>query len=139
MSRKCIHCNKAFEPKSPHHLFCSKAHCNAYNAGKDWSSFLKKLLNNNSKERKQLTVLYLLKLLDKQNGRCAISGVELTKITGKGVVPTNVSIDRIRPGKPYVVGNIRLVCTFVNSFRGNLSDKDFIWWIKRIAENNGAS
>lgn len=137
MYRECIHCSKKFKYTKPHHLFCSKAHANTYNAGKSWDNFLKKLLYNNAKNRKKLSVKYLLYLYKKQDGKCALSGVELTRITGMGSVPTNASIDRIRPDGGYVPGNVRLLCNFVNSFRSNLSDKDFKWWCEKIA--NGPS
>ena len=131
--RKCVHCQKLFQPKSVHHFFCSVTHRQAYNKGKDWPSYFKRLLGNNAKERKQLSVDILEELYKKQNGRCVLSGVPLTKIVGHGQVSTNASIDRIRPGKAYTKGNIRLVCSFVNSFRGNLSDSEFKWWCGKIS------
>lgn len=77
----------------------------------------------------------MLKLLHKQGAKCALSGVELTKITGKGLVPTNASIDRIDPKKGYVPGNVRWLCAWVNSFRGNSDDKTLVWWCERIVNH----
>jgi hypothetical protein len=134
LQNNCLHCQKQFTPKQPNHLFCRRSHKDQYNKAASWEGFFKRLCN--TKERKSITVKFLLDLYDKQNGRCALSGVEMTRIVGQGHVTTNASIDRIRPGKPYTKKNVRLVCSFVNNFRGNTSDKDFVWWCGRIAGYN---
>lgn len=133
--RKCVYCNKLFVPKKAIHFFCSKPHSEFYNKSKDWRSYFKKLLNNNAKERKQLTVEDLLELYAKQNGRCALSGIRLTKIVGTGVVNSNASLDRIRPGGAYCRSNIRLVTGFCNSFRGNSTDAELIFFARRIVQH----
>ena len=133
--RSCLYCSTTFKPKHPHHMFCTDQHRQHYNKSKTWEGYFKRLLHNNSKSRTQLSVRFLLNLIKKQNYRCALSGVELTKITGKGVVTTNASIDRIKPGRAYSRKNVRLVCTFVNSFRGNVSDEDLRWWARKIVNN----
>lgn len=132
--QKCLHCQKQFTPKQPHHLFCKRSHKDQYNKGASWEGFFKRLCS--TKERKCITVKFLLDLYDKQNGRCALSGVELTRIVGKGHVTTNASIDRIKPGKAYTKKNVRLVCSFVNSFRGDVDDKSFLWWCNKIVNEN---
>ena len=116
-------------------MFCRKKCANAYNRGKTWYNYFRRLLQNSASQRKALSIEHLEKLLLRQKGACAISGVELTKITGQGVVSTNASIDRIRAGGPYTLGNIRLVCNFVNGFKNNMPDKEFRWWCERIAEH----
>jgi hypothetical protein len=116
-------------------MFCSKRCASAYNRGKSWPAFFRRLLQNSAVQRNKLTVAHLEKLLLKQKGVCALSGVELTKITGQGVVPTNASIDRIKAGGPYTFDNIRLVCNFVNGFKNTMPDKEFKWWCERIVEN----
>lgn len=86
-------------------------------------------LRKSSRSRLKLTDEYLYSLWDKQQGRCALTGRPLTIFKGVGQVATNVSIDRIIPGNSggeYVEGNVRLVCSVVNSFRGSLLDEDFI-------------
>lgn len=118
-------------------MFCTESHCDLYNKGKSWNNYYKSLLTHSKSDRKKLSVKILLKLHDKQDGKCALSGVELTKITGKGQVTTNASIDRLKPGGSYSINNIRLVCSFVNSFRGNLSDPELVWWCDEIRKHNG--
>lgn len=131
-TRQCLHCSKEFKPKSPNHLFCNVSHTNQYNKGKTWESYFRSLLNNNAKERKELSVEYLMRLFKKQKGRCALSGVTLTKTVGVGPVTSNASIDRKKPDGKYTKRNVRLVCVFVNSFRGNVLDKELKWWAGRI-------
>ena len=67
----------------------------------------------------------------KQNGRCAVSGVEMT--WGKGrIMPTSVSIDRLDGSRGYEKDNIRLVCYQVNTFRGRWSDEQMLVMAKAI-------
>ena len=132
--KECLRCKKQYIPRRPHHFFCTQRCSDHYNKSKSWKNYFRKLLQN-GKNRKELTVEALLRMYEKQGGRCALSGVILTKITGKGHVPSNCSIDRIKPGAEYSVKNIRLVCHFVNSWRGAVTDKELYWWCKRIVDN----
>ena len=134
--KKCLCCGTKYKPKRLYHLFCSYTCRNRYNVGKTWEAYFASLIRKTSL-RKNLTPEILTKLLTKQKGKCRLTGVELTKIQGKGTVTTNASIDRIRPGKSYHPSNIRLVCNFINSFRGNVSDKEFKWWCAKVVENGG--
>lgn len=131
--KKCVKCKKEYKPRSPHHMFCSRSCQEIFNKGRTWTNFLACLLNNNP-NRKKLSTEILLEIFEKQGGKCAVSGVPLTKITGKGVVPTNASIDRVRAGGKYTKNNIRLVCHFVNTWRGKVTDKELLWWSERIME-----
>ena len=133
----CHQCNKRFVPSRVHHEFCSKSCCDGYAKQKTWLAYFRALLTNGKGLRKALSPEMIVELYHKQEGLCAISGVPLTKITGKGQVPTNASIDRIDPGGAYSEDNIRLLCRFVNCFRNNQTDEQFLWWVRRIAKHNG--
>lgn len=78
----------------------------------------------------------LIALYEKQNHKCALSGIEMTTIKGSGKFPSNASVDRIDPGKNYSLDNIRLVCNHVNMMRSNLSDEDLLYYCKAIIEHN---
>jgi len=130
---ECKHCHKEFEKTRPYHYFCSYKCKDIYNKGKDWPSYFKSLINNN-KQRSQLTPDILFRKYMGQGGKCALSGVQLTKIVGQGLISTNASIDRIVAGGEYSPENTRLVCTFVNSLRGNVTDEEFFWWCEQITE-----
>lgn len=86
------------------------------------------------KERSAISKEYILELLEKQNGKCAISGIEMTfiKIPGHPKVHTNLSIDRIDSSKGYEVGNVHLVCAIVNIMKNTLSLEELKWWCTKI-------
>lgn len=109
---------------------------------KTLNGFLKNLLQA-SKNRKRSKILernidfeYLLDLYLLQNGKCAISGINMTTIAGEGNVPTNISVDRINSDIGYIKGNIQLVCRIVNTMKTDLSMDSFIDWCNLIVKNN---
>jgi hypothetical protein len=65
---------------------------------------------------------------DRQSGRCAITGIEMTCRAEQGsVFPYNVSIDRIIPkfkGGTYALDNIQLVCKIANEIKGHYPGVD---------------
>jgi len=70
-----------------------------------------------------------------QDGKCAVTGIELTH--GEHTKHTNASIDRIDPERGYEPSNIRLVCSIVNVMRMRLSDEELGIWSLRIARGLG--
>ena len=72
-----------------------------------------------------------------QNGRCALSGWEMTMELAKGVVSTNASIDRIDSAQGYVPGNVQLVCRAVNIAKHDLSTSDFLQLCRAVLEQSG--
>jgi hypothetical protein len=138
IERKCARCDSTFVPHAPHHMFCGNACRNMYNRSATWLGYFKSLISKGP-ARKKLSASKLVSLLEAQKGLCALSGIELTRIHGRGVVNTNASLDRIVPGGPYVMKNIRIVCTFVNSFRGAVSDNELVWWCQNIVKHNGST
>ncbi len=83
----------------------------------------------------EITTGYLEELWDKQNGRCALSGVFMTWQSGEGRQDLNVSIDRKSPDKGYIIGNIQLVTQRVNIMKHILKDAELYWWCKNIVTN----
>lgn len=86
--------------------------------------------------RKHLTIDHMMSLLERQNGLCAITGIEMSFIKRKdGVkVHTNLSIDQIEAGKGYGTDNIQFVCAVVNIMKTTLSVNDFRWWCTKVVE-----
>lgn len=81
-----------------------------------------------------LTKKRLLELWKRQNGKCAISKIDMTHAVGdKAVGDFNVSIDRINAGGPYTIDNIQLVCNRVNWIRGDLDMATLNWWIQVLS------
>lgn len=79
-----------------------------------------------------LTIEQLIDLYEKQNKKCALSGIEMTTVRKAGKNIYNASIDRIIPGGDYSIDNIRLVCNQVNMMRSNLSDCELLFLCKSI-------
>lgn len=69
-------------------------------------------------EYKQLQITItkedLLTVWKAQNGKCAISGLDMTYELGEGRIYTNV-----RPSKGYTIDNIQLVCMAVNQLKSD--------------------
>lgn len=82
-----------------------------------------------------VTLEYLKKLYDAQNGICALSGIPMHVTTRQSEL--SASPDRIDIGKGYVEGNIRLVCSRINLMRNSLHDHDLIWWCRAVVNSNG--
>jgi hypothetical protein len=80
---------------------------------------------------------YLLELWDKQSGKCALSGLDMTYILYNGHTNNNVSIDRINSLKGYTKDNIQLVCCIVNKMKLDMNTNDLIFYCKQIINHNG--
>jgi hypothetical protein len=88
-----------------------------------------------TKKRKKdgLTVDQLKRLHVQQNGRCALTGFEMTCTLVSGTrCLTNASLDRIVPGGPYSIDNIQLVCAGVNMWRGEIPLDEFVDWCRAV-------
>jgi hypothetical protein len=77
------------------------------------------------------------KLWDEQQGKCAISGLNMTYHLSEGNKHFNASIDRIDNLKPYIRSNIQLVCVRVNYLKHTLDEGELYWWCKTIVDAKG--
>ena len=83
------------------------------------------IFNARKRAAVSITDIYLFELWESQEGRCAISGLQMT--WGKGrIEPTSISLDRINSKLGYEADNVRLVCHAVNCFRGRMLDYEMI-------------
>ena len=87
--------------------------------------------------RKELSLDYLEKLWEKQEGKCALSGLPMTYIRGNGRIVSNISIDRIDPTKGYTESNIQLVCGQVNVMKYTATTEELLYWCRAILQNHG--
>ncbi len=81
---------------------------------------------------------YVMNLLIKQDGKCALTGWDLEFTRGgdwDGKNPRGATMDRIDNSKGYVKGNIQIVCGMPNTVRGSLSMEDFKNLCKVITKN----
>jgi hypothetical protein len=75
----------------------------------------------------------LLGLYLEQNGRCALSGVELVPSRLPSMKNRLIpSVDRIDSDGNYTLDNIQIVAGFINSMKYDLSNSNFVNWCKRI-------
>jgi hypothetical protein len=99
--------------------------------------FLNKLRNRND-DRKHLRLSDLVEIWDTQDGRCAITGIEMTYRAARGsFFPYNVSIDRIIPKwehGTYALNNIQLVCKMANELKKHYRVSDARQSIREFAE-----
>lgn len=105
-------------------------------ANKSAEAWITKILYKASTRNKffEIDKNYVFSLYEKQNGKCAISGETLT--FQKNNLSTNISIDRIDSSLGYVIGNIQLVCAYVNTMKWNKSIDELLFWCNKIIENH---
>lgn len=131
----CSACGSLFMAK-PAEFYCSTA-CKTKAANVAASSFpryFRRLLRLKAPRRESLTVEFLLNLLERQEGKCAISGEKMTCEAGGGVINTNASIDRIDPRGVYEPGNVQLVCRIINVMKTDLPLDEFKSWCSLVAD-----
>lgn len=81
---------------------------------------------NRLKNGFDLNLDFLINLWEKQKHRCAITGIKMTTLKGKGVYfYTNVTVDRINSEKGYLKSNIQLVSSWANTAKSNLDENTF--------------
>ena len=79
--------------------------------------------------------LYLISLFESQNGKCAISGVEISLSTGWNIKCT-ASIDRRDNNKGYIKDNIQWVHKDINKMKHAYTQEYFVNMCKQVAKNN---
>lgn len=85
----------------------------------------------------EMDVAILTEMYEKQRGRCALSGIEMTIVGSRGSDEywRSISIDRIDSTKGYILGNVQLVCTGVNYMKKDMTDELFIHFCRTVTEN----
>lgn len=87
-----------------------------------------------SKHELNLDLDFLKELYNKQNGKCALSNIEL-QIGYNRKNPYTLSIDRIDSDKGYTKDNVQLVIAAINTFKANYNVKDIFDITLKFAEN----
>lgn len=90
---------------------------------------------NNSRGKQlpemNLTVDYLYDLFKQQDGRCALSFIEL-RIEKEHLA--TLSLDKIIPAKGYTQGNVQWTAWAVNRAKGEMPMDDFILMCQHVLE-----
>jgi hypothetical protein len=79
-------------------------------------------------------VNHCVELYYRQNRKCALSGVEMTFSTDIRC-PTQISIDRLDNSRGYEIGNVQLVCFWVNNALADMGHDTLEFFAKKITEN----
>lgn len=115
----------------------------AERSGKDLLHFMRKAVSKLKSTRVkqgvefELTAEDLMDIWNRQDGKCAMSGVYMTHAPyADNFNSKNLSIDRLDHSKGYYPTNVQLVCSAVNMLRGNMSREDFSWWILNIYKHS---
>ena len=80
-----------------------------------------------------LSLPFLLGMWEKQESKCAYSGVPFTYEENH---PHTVSLDRIDSSKGYTEDNVQLVCTIVNYIKQRFDEKQFFAFCGSIVQHN---
>lgn len=96
-------------------------------------------LKNGADKRKlkfDVSIEYLWKLYQKQNKKCAITGIDIYFVRNRTTESKSqsASLDRIDATKGYIKGNVRWVHKMVNIIKWHLSDDEFYFWCKKIVD-----
>jgi len=95
-------------------------------------------LLSRSKSRKydfDLDENYLQELWKKQDGKCAITGVDMIHPSDKSIKsPKMTSIDRINSNKGYLKGNVQLVCYSINLAKQDFNQSEFIEFLSEVRQ-----
>jgi hypothetical protein len=108
-----------------------------YEVNQSLDTHLRKKLASIKEDRRKifsdLTLEQLINLWNKQEGKCAISGVEMSYQRNKRQHNmNNCSVDRIDSSGNYTIDNIQLVCWIVNRMKGENTTEDLIQWCNHI-------
>lgn len=90
-----------------------------------------------------ITLEFLMELLEHQDGLCALSGIEMSTTShrdecpeGMRINPNKLSIDRIDSNIGYTKDNVQLVCCWVNLMKLDMPIDVFKERCKLISSNN---
>ena len=82
-----------------------------------------------------LTIQDAWQLFLNQEGKCALSGIQLILGNGEKKERT-ASLDRIRSDMPYELGNVQWIHKHLNIMKWSLDNEQFIGWCKIVYESS---
>lgn len=137
-SNSCLDCTNVYSHKRLNKLY-TKNDLNYYITRLFYGiSNRHKIKNKYNKLPFDIDKQYLIDLYYKQEGKCAISKIEMTHFSGKntGQHYNNISVDRIIPNKGYTKENIQLVCTIINIMKHTLTMNELKEYCTLILQKN---
>lgn len=139
---KDVNENRVNSGKAKTRNFTRENHRWTANLTGDISGTLMTYMRRKAKERNlvwELSPEYLWDIFLQQNGKCALSGVDI-KISSKINSQHNIdrsnhsaSLDRIDNSKPYIEGNVQWIHKTLNAMRRQYSVEEFVWWCSKVS------
>lgn len=113
----------------------------SYEVNRTLDTHLRAILSRCKEDRRKifvdLTLEQLVNLYNSQEGKCAISGIDMTYQRTKRIHNMyNASLDRIDSSKSYTLENVQFVCWFVNRMKGETGTNELFKWCQHILKNN---
>ncbi len=104
-------------------------------SGRYWENIKRSALKR--KFSFEIGITEMWELYEKQNKKCAISGIDINFCRTKDRKwKQSASIDRIDSTKGYTINNVQWVHIDVNLMKMQLSTNELIWLCEKIVENN---
>ena len=89
--------------------------------------------NSKAKNRKySISPEFVLELIEKQDFRCAVTGIELS-LPSRKRDPWAPSLDQVLPGKGYTTDNVRIVCMIVNTAMNCWGEQPVLELVRRAS------
>lgn len=104
-----------------------------------WYKIIKGSLKNRTKRNDleiNITKEYVNELFNAQNGKCKLSGVDLTLPKGWKDRSYTASLDRINSNLGYVEGNVQWVHKHINIMKNTFPQEMFIYLCHQVAKKN---
>lgn len=129
---------------------CTRKHNNSFlmmsdnpawkGCGELSSSFFKEIERNAVRRNIEfsLSIEEAWRVFEEQEGRCALSGVDLSFGSNHRSYDRTASLDRINSESPYTLDNVQWVHKEINIMKGTLSDDYFIGWCKLVAQEQNS-
>lgn len=146
----CLQCGKIFEAKF-HNVYkgnyksCGCQRFQKFNKNPRWkglglisaSYFFS--LRKGAKDRNlefSISIEEIWNLFEKQNGKCALSGIELSFNSERKIYDGNASLDRINSEIGYIISNVQWVDKTINMSKQQMNNEQFIKMCKEVYEHS---
>lgn len=102
---------------------------------RQWVGEITNTARHRSPKPSNLTTDYMIRLWNKQKGKCFYSGLELIQpVYGAGRIPLSPSIDRVNPGQGYVKGNVVWAAWICNVGKSDLLAHEYFTVCVAVAQ-----
>jgi hypothetical protein len=108
-------------------------------SGDMWYNIIKSGIKRRIKRSKlevNITKEYVNQLYIEQNGKCGLSGIEITLPMSWRDRTHSASLDRINSDLGYIIGNVQWVHKHINVMKNTFPEEMFLYLCSKVSENN---